>query len=139
MKLGIAVWDEQVSPLLDAAGQLLLVEVENQTIISQQLWQLPLSIPAHRVAAIQESGIDVLICGALSRHYERLLQLNSIKTIAWVRGHINDVMAAYLAGELDRAEYCLPGRTRVRGRRRSGKGCKRVRNAKPGYLPEEER
>lgn len=138
MKVGIAIWDDQVSPLLDAATQLLIAEIAECAVKSKEIVRLPLLIPAHRVSFIQETSIEVLICGALSRHYESMLGLCNIKVVPWIRGSVDDVTAAYMRGELDRVDYCLPGRMRGRRQCRNGGGRRRAWISRREFHSEEE-
>jgi predicted Fe-Mo cluster-binding NifX family protein len=99
---------------------------------------LPLSIPWQRVACIQEAGISLLICGAISREYETMLQSCNVQVMPWIRGKVDEVIEAYLRGDLNDEGYCLPGRMRGRYRRRGGRGCRRGRIPGSRLNPEEE-
>jgi predicted Fe-Mo cluster-binding NifX family protein len=122
MRIGVTVWKKQVSPLLDAATQLLLTEVSTEGTRSSEILQMPSSLPWHRVRFIESTGIDTLICGAISRQYESLLQSCKFRVIPWTCGGVDDVLDAFLQGRLSGAAYCLPGGKRGRRRRRGGRG-----------------
>jgi predicted Fe-Mo cluster-binding NifX family protein len=109
--IGVTIWGDQVSPLLDAATRLLTVEVACSAVRSRQLVWLPSFAPLQRVARIEEMGVDSVICGAISYEYEILLKSHKIEVIAWVRGNVDDVIKAYLDGTLNTEIHRLPGRS----------------------------
>jgi hypothetical protein len=70
-----------------------------------------------------------MICGALSQQLSQTLMALELKTIAWFRGDVNEVIAAFLSGDLRYHEFLMPGCGRRRGlgmgrrcRRRAGSG-----------------
>lgn len=122
MRIGITVWDNQVSPLLDSATQLLLAEVSDDKVLTREVLQLPHSFPWQRVKCIESAGIDALICGAISREYESLLRSCHIRVIPWTCGRIDEVIDAFVQGRLSGSAYRLPGWGRGRRRRRGTRG-----------------
>jgi predicted Fe-Mo cluster-binding NifX family protein len=122
MKIGVTVWNEQVSPLLDAATQLLLTEVAKDGTHTGEMLQFPHSLPWQRVKFIESTGIETLICGAISREYESLLRSSRVRVIPWTCGRVDDVLDAFMDGRLNGTAYCLPGRARLRRRRRGARG-----------------
>jgi len=122
MKIGITIWDNRVSPVFDTAEHILIVEYENEHEIFRQEKNIPAMFPYQRVQFVLNSGIEVLICGALSRRLEMALNSSGIRVIPWVKGDIETILPAYFAGELENGNHSLPG-CRGRGRRRGfGKG-----------------
>lgn len=121
MKIGIPVWDNRVSPLLDTAGQLLMVNVEQEKRLPREVVNIPLQPPWQRARYIHDAGVGTLICGAVSRPLESMLIAAGITVIPWIRGEIEEIIAAYSAGTLDKSSYQLPGCCRRRGRHRSGR------------------
>lgn len=139
MKIGITIWNDQVSPLLDAATQLLLAEVSDKRVESREMLQLPMALPWQRVSCIENTGIATLICGAISREYESLLQSSHIRVIPWTRGRIEEVLDAFIQGRLNGTAYCLPGRKRGRCRCRGGRGFRaRSNNRSQSWNREEQ-
>ena len=120
MRIGVTVWNKQVSPLLDASTKLLLVEVSADGKRTSEMLLMPPSLPWHRVRFMESTGIETLICGAISREYESLLQSCHFRVIPWTCGGVEDVLDAFVQGKLSSAAYCLPGWKRGRRRRRGG-------------------
>ena len=126
MKIAIPVWDNRISPVFDTASRLLIVEVEDQkealrfetTLDDQEL--------SRRCLRIQGLGIDMLICGAISRPYSRMLIGSGIQIISEISGHAEEVLKAYLQGALSHTRFLMPGCKRNRsGQRNKSLACKK--------------
>ena len=114
MKIAIPIWEDRVSPVLDAASRLLIVEIVNQkeesrfeTYIDEQ--ELP-----YRCIRIRGLGIRTLICGAVSTSFSKMLEASGINIISGISGHPEAVLNAYLHGNLDHSKFLMPGFQRNR-------------------------
>ncbi|MBK5100859.1 MAG: NifB/NifX family molybdenum-iron cluster-binding protein, partial [Desulfobacteraceae bacterium] len=98
MKIAIPVWEDKVSPVLDTASTLLIVEVEDQKEASRFEKFLDAHDLSLRCLKIKDLGIDILICGAISRQFSDMLTASGMDIIPWISGHPEDVLKAYLQG-----------------------------------------
>ncbi len=123
VKLAVPIWNGRVSPVMDTAHRLLLVEVVDGAEVSRTVVDLPQASADHRARFISEQGVETLICGALSQDLNQMLTAAGVKTVPWFRGGVEAVIAAHLSGNLHCNEFLLPGC----GRRRRGMGrnCRR--------------
>jgi predicted Fe-Mo cluster-binding NifX family protein len=118
-KVAIPIWEDRISPVLDTASCLLVVELDGKTEHSRETFNLTGSHIFQRVRYISELHIDTMLCGALSRFLLRLLTESGIKVYPWVTGRVKDVLEAYIGGNLGDGKFALPGCHR--GRRRHGR------------------
>ncbi len=109
MKIAIPVWDNRISPVFDTASRLLIVEVEDQKEASRFETTLDDQELSRRCFRIQGLGIDMLICGAISRPYLRMLIGSGIQIISEISGHAEEVLEAYLQGALSHPRFLMPG------------------------------
>lgn len=116
MKIAISIWDGRVSPVMDTAGQLLVVELDNGQEISRNPAPLPQADVLQRARFINGLGIDMLICGAISRPFEMMLNRLGVRVNPWVRGEADQIIQAYSNGSLQSEIFNLPGCGRGRGR-----------------------
>ena len=79
-----------------------------------------------RVQKLSELGVDVLICGALSRPLEAMLTAAGVKVIARICGGVEEVLDAYRTGRLGDPAFAMPGCCGQKRRRHRG-GCGRNR------------
>lgn len=110
LKIIIPVWEGKVSPLLDTAQRLLLVETVNGDIASRCEVFLDEMDISRRCFRIWRLKADVLICGAVSRPFQRLLTAEpGLQLIQGISGPVEAVLMAYLQGRLNRPQFLMPG------------------------------
>ena len=127
MRVAIPIWDERVSPVFDVAQHLLLADVEGPRELGRTEQVLEQTEPASRAGRVADLGVDVLICGAISRPLEAMLISAGVRVIAQSCGAADDVLGAFLAGELTEQTFLMPGCRRRRrwSQGRRGRGPRR--------------
>lgn len=109
MRVAIPVFDGRISPVFDAARHLLLVDIADGREVrrTEHLLDEPeLGPRARRVAAF---GVDVLICGAISRLLETMLLSANVEVISQTSGQAEDVLRAFVSGQLTEDAFLMPG------------------------------
>ena len=109
MRLALPIWDDRVSPVLDTASRLLLIEAKDGAEISRSEILLDEQELARRCLRIKALGVNVLICGAVSRPFLSMLAAAEITLIPEISGTAEEVLEAYLKGTLFRAKFLMPG------------------------------
>lgn len=108
MKIAISIWNNSVSNTFDFARKLLLVELENGHEISR----LEVPIQAHslpeRLVCLKNRGVNLLICGAISRALACMITSSKIEILPFVTGNIDDVLKAYISGQLSQPRFAMP-------------------------------
>mgnify|MGYP006281125483 CR=1 FL=1 len=120
MRVAVPIWGEVVSPLFDSAGSLLVVRFGHDGELERQQLAMAGATPAIRAQLLVRVGVEVLLCGAISRSAQRMLNAGGITVVGWVTGPVDEVLQAFLDDELDRPRFQLPGccgRGRQRRRR----------------------
>ena len=116
MRIAVPIWEDRISPVLDTASRLLIIEMEDQkeasrfeTILEEQ------DIP-RRCLRIKGLGVNILICGAISRHFFSMLISSGMHIIPGISGHFE--------GMLDHDKFLMPGFKRNRfGRINGSSAC----------------
>jgi len=118
-----------ISPVFDVAQLLLVVDSEAGSEVRRR------EVPMHetnigaRAMHVARLGVDVLICGAISRPLEMVIVSEGIKVIPYACGSVEDVLRAYVSEQLTDRAYLMPGcrgcRRRIRAR--GGRGFGRQR------------
>lgn len=122
MKVALATWNGRISPVFDVARQIQLVEIEDHRILAQREEALPGLQPQAQADRLKALGTEVLICGAVSQAMAAVLEAAHLQVVPFTAGTVEDVLAAWLAGDLSAPELCMPG---CRGRRRRYGGNRR--------------
>lgn len=126
MRVAIANFDGRVSPVFDVAQHLLVLDVDAGEPTAREDVALTNCHELARVARLRELGVDVLICGAVSRPLEEAMMSAGVEVIARVCGPVDEVLAAFLQGPPISEAFLMPGAGRRR--RRARRGCGRGRN-----------
>jgi len=124
MKIAIPVYNGNVSNVFDFAHRLLLVNIENGKEVNRSEVALEGQSLPQRLSQLKSLEVDVLVCGAISQVLANMVTTSGIQLLPYVTGRIDNVLQAYMTGQLVRPEFimpgCWPGARRGFGRRRRG-------------------
>jgi len=124
MKTAIPIWENRVSPVFDTAQKVLLCDIREGVVSGRREEGLASGFPKRRVSQLAEMGVNVLICGAISRSLANMVAAAEIQVIPFVAGDVDDVIRAFVDGRLAGPAFLMPGccgrRRRLRGGRRGG-------------------
>jgi len=124
MKIAIPVYGDYVSNVFDFAHRLLLVDIEDNRETQRREVELESRLLPQRAAQLKALGVDVLVCGAVSRLLASMVTQSGIEVLPFVTGRVDNVLGAYMTGQLVRPEFsmpgCWPGARKGFGRRRRG-------------------
>lgn len=109
MKIAIPVWNGLVSSVFDFAGLLIVVDIDGKRQISRSQIQLEQQDIPQRVNKLAGEGIEVVICGAISRPLASALSACNIEVIPFVSGSVDEVLEAYLDNRLAEPRFLQPG------------------------------
>lgn len=115
----------RISPVFDVASHLVLVDVEGDRELGRREVRFENTGLVSRAKRIAELGTHVLICGAISRPLEAMLASAGVRVIPNTCGSVEEVLWAFLSGQLTERAFLMPGccgrRRRSRGRHRRGR------------------
>jgi predicted Fe-Mo cluster-binding NifX family protein len=125
MKVAVPTYGDRVSPVFDVARCLLVVDIDRGREVGREDTAITEADPGLRARHVADLGVDVLICGAVSRLLEGMLQAAGVRVIVHVCGPVEDVLRAFLSDGLTDQTFLMPGccgrRRRARGRRGGGR------------------
>lgn len=122
MKLALAIWNGRISPVFDASRRLLVLDVKDGKVASRHEQELGTDEPTGKVVRLGELGVEILVCGAISRPLAEMIAGRGIRLIPFVAGDTEEAVAAFLAGNLPSPDLAMPGCCGRRMRFRGGKG-----------------
>lgn len=98
--LAIPNFGERVSPRIDYAETLQLINIEGRKIVQKETIKIIAQSNLERINQIIRLKPDVIICDGISNLlYEKLIE-NNIDLIPWIHGRISDIVEKYLTGEI---------------------------------------
>ena len=109
--MAIAVREEEVATTFDFARQILVVESQGGKEVCRTRFAVEETSPVHRVRRLAQLGVQVLICGAISRLLAARIVESGIQVFPLVSGEIGDVLAAFLTDQLAHPRFLLAGCT----------------------------
>lgn len=109
MRIAVPIWEDKISPVLDTAYKLMVIENNDQREVTRYEIYLLEPDTSKRCAFIRGLDLDVLICGAVSRQLSAMLKAFGIEIISGISGPSKDVLKAYLHGNLMNSKFFMPG------------------------------
>ncbi|MDD5205684.1 MAG: radical SAM protein [Desulfobacterales bacterium] len=105
MRVAITIWENRVSPVADSAGELLVVDVAAESIISRRHECFEDDSLFHRAGKLAELSVTTLICGAISDFYSSLVQGYGIRLVPFAQGQVDEVLNGFLSGSLENLSH----------------------------------
>lgn len=127
MRVAAAVADGRISPVFDVTRHIRVWDTDEGT------WhevELPDTDVTSRLRLVADLGVQVLICGAVSRDAAAAARVLGLTIIGFMTGEVDSVFDAWRNGGLEDGRYAMPGcrqRRRRRGHGGGGCGCGRGR------------
>ncbi len=109
MKIAISMWNDRVSSAFDFAHRVLLVDIENDSETGRSEVSFPPESDLEKVNRLKTLSAEVLICGAISRSLALQVGASGIRVLPYVVGQVDEILKAYLTGELIQPQFALPG------------------------------
>ncbi len=117
MKVALTVWEGRISPVLDTARSVVIANIENGATTAQRDEILSEESPQRKITQLRALGVEVLVCGAVSRPLANLVSSSGIRLIPFVSGELGEVLDAVIAGKIPDTAFTMPGCGCGRGRR----------------------
>lgn len=131
MRIAVPINNDRISPVFDVAGRLLVVDVEGDRETGRTEVALEDQEVGPRVRRVGELHVDVLICGAVSRPLEMMLEDAGVDVVPHTCGNVEDVLRAYRTGALSESAFVMPGCCGHRRRFRGGRPPTGTKRSKP--------
>ena len=125
MRIAIPICEGEVSPVFDVAKRLMLVDVESGQEIARTQVPFEYQDPDSHARRVADLDTDTLICGAISQPLESFLLSAGVDVIPQTCGGVEQVLHAFVAGELDEDVFVTPGCQRRRRHRKRHQGRSR--------------
>lgn len=120
MKIAVSEYKNQVAPAFDFASSVAVFTCENGKIVKNEHLILDDQFIPLRGMKLKNSGIDILICGAISNPSAFILHHHGIEVISGITGNVETIIQEFLGGTINSPQFLLPGF--------SGRGCARMQN-----------
>jgi predicted Fe-Mo cluster-binding NifX family protein len=110
MRVAMPVWENRISPVLDTARQLLFVEIAQNKELTRRTISLAGLPLVKRIELISDLGLDLFLCGGITRPFYQALINAGIHTIPFVCGNVDHILSSLLDGSKIEYQFAMPGR-----------------------------
>jgi predicted Fe-Mo cluster-binding NifX family protein len=129
MRIALPIWNNRLSPVMDAAKCLLIVDYDGGREVSRTQESIGEYHALQLPRVLSDMGVELLICGGISRDLYASFESHLIKVVPWIAGQAEEVLDAYNTNRLRCRRFLMFGRHgrwlgaemrqgRQRGRRR---------------------
>lgn len=106
--MAVTIWEGRISPVFDVAREV-LVEREVAGATERVLHPLPAGSLAERWMFLRSLGVEVLLCGAISRCAREDGLAAGLVIHPFLSGEVDRVLAAWREGRLAEPVFRMPG------------------------------
>jgi predicted Fe-Mo cluster-binding NifX family protein len=108
-KVAIPIFQNRVSPVLDTCKHLLVININNGSVIDRENVFLGDMSLNERCSIFEKLGVSVIICGGISETFGKIFKRDKLQLINGIAGDVEDVLSAYMGGCLDDPKFYMPG------------------------------
>jgi len=112
MKIAIPIHEDHMAAVADFADTLMIFEIRDGMEIRRDRVKFQTRVIPAMVGILSDHGVDILICGAVSRPFAAMVIHSGIELVPFISGPTEDILEAYLCGRLADPRYFMPGHTR---------------------------
>lgn len=109
MRVALTIWENRISPLFDAARELLVVHVGENGMIERRHEPMDPQRPLRLAQHLMSRRVTTLICGAISETPAQIIEAAGITLVAFVAGSVGDVLEALSTGKPLLPVFSMPG------------------------------
>ena len=118
MKIALPINHDEISTVIDFSTQVVIVTIIHGRVNSKENMIFPVEVPVIQVETLLDHGVDLVICGSMSKQFCRTAELRGLKIISHICGNIEEVIEAYLSDNLAAERFLLPGCPKGKMKRR---------------------
>ncbi|MBL1213363.1 MAG: NifB/NifX family molybdenum-iron cluster-binding protein [Ignavibacteriae bacterium] len=100
-KIIIPAFGSRISPRLDFAKYIHIIEVDGKKIIKRDLIQIITQNRLNRIQQLIKLSPDVIICDGLTEMCLNEFKKAKVEVVPWVNGEIEEIIKMYLEGKLE--------------------------------------
>ena len=98
----IPAFGTRISPRLDFAEYMHLVEIDKKIITSRDMIKIITQNRLDRIQQIINLKPDIIICDGLTEMCKNELEKSKIKVIPWTNGEIEEILSLFISGKLEK-------------------------------------
>ena len=115
--LGVPLHGDDVAPRFCSADEFMIAELDRDEVRRVRRLSIPEVTWSQRLERLSAAGVSVVLCGGFNRSFRPLAENLGIRVIAGLAGEAEQLIDAFVRGEIERHRFlpCRGGRRRRRG------------------------
>ncbi len=109
MKVAFSTWNNRIAPVFDVARQALILDVDSGCVTGEAKHFLPNETLEGKAAFLAKQGVEVLVCGAISRPLTATIGASGIRVVPFQAGDLREVIQGWLSDGLENGAFFMPG------------------------------
>jgi len=109
IRLAIPEFQSRVSPVFDLCTRVLIIDIENQRVVTRNKIFLEGFSLHERLNILLKSHASTVICAGISDLFHTMLKRADIRMVTGIAGEIDQIVTAYIGGDLDDPRFQMPG------------------------------
>lgn len=109
MLIALSLWQGRIAPVFDVSRRALLASLEDGRVTDRLELLLRHSGHASCAALLRRLEVQLLVCGAISRGFEKAIQQAGIQIVGFACGDVDAILDAVVGERLWEACFRMPG------------------------------
>jgi predicted Fe-Mo cluster-binding NifX family protein len=128
MKVALNISGKRIAPLLDVGMDFYLCELKEQKVVKTTVLTSNELFVEHRIRQLSRLGVQLLICGAISRQCRLMVELQGIQVVGFLSAEYQEVIDLLCRDSFKALQrFSMPGcQMQPRRRRRRNKLCRGI-------------
>ena len=110
MKIAVAVWKGQISPVFDTTAHILVAEIEGRIPNNEEIISLEGLSGYQRTEILEKLGVNLFICDGITRPLLDNIRSKSITVIHNICGPVDKIIEAFCQEKDIQALFSMPGK-----------------------------
>lgn len=125
MKILLSVNHGEIAPVFDVAGSFILLEIIDGKVLSQTELELSHCCGPARIFSLAETGVEILVCGAISRQLSLIAESCGISVYSFLTGKVKQIIDELGSGKtFCSGKFAMPGCQNQQKRHRRRRKCR---------------
>lgn len=109
IRLAIPEFQSRVSPVFDLCTRVLIVDIDHHREVARNTIFLEGFSLHERLNILLKSHASTVICAGISDLFHTMLEKAGVRMVTGIAGEIDQIVTAYIGGDLDHPRFQMPG------------------------------
>ena len=98
VRVAVPRFGENIAPCFEYTTTIAIFTVVNGVVVSQADFILQSRERLDRLRLLKDQGVQVLACGGIEAHFEKMVEAAGIETHSWKTGTVDEILNELITG-----------------------------------------